>query len=644
MRVSIVVPVRDGEAFLAQTLRSALNQTAPPAEILVVDDGSRDRSADVARDFGAPVRLVRSPGNGACAARIAGARRAGGDALMFLDADDLLGPTVLEELTAALAARPGSVACCPWRRYELVNGCWLVRPASCPPSRPGQDDLAAWISGWYHPPCSVLWSRAAYDASGGWDPAIASNQDGDLMMRALLAGVPLQRTAGGTAYYRRLPGDAVSLSGRRFTRPGLDARLAVLERIERLAGTAGRLASCRPALAEAYAALEAACDETTPDLRARAADGVRRAGGPRSGRARRLDQALDGVRRGARGSQLPPAARPSAAPDRDAPAEERPLVSVILPTFDRADRVGQAIASVRAQTYEAFELLVVDDASTDDTAARVAAIADRRVRLLRQPENRGVAAARNRGIAEASGALIAFLDSDDAWAPTKLERQVALARRRPDRVGLFYTGLHVREDGATKTWTPHARGAVWREMLHDNLVHFGTSSVLLRREALEAVGGFDESLPAIEDHELWTRIARFYEIDFVPDPLITYWNEDEPTGEARRSRRFEANIRARRMYLDRYGAEAAEAGVKHRLHLESARRHLTAPDGRAGDARLHLLKALHARREPQLAFWLGYALLPRRLRERSAPILRAARTRLPRRLWFGARGDDPQRI
>jgi glycosyltransferase involved in cell wall biosynthesis len=641
MRVSIVVPVRDGEEFLAPTLRSALNQTTPPAEIVVVDDGSRDRSAEIARGFGAPVRLVTSPGTGACAARIAGARRADGDALMFLDADDLLGPTALEELTAALEARPGSIACCPWRRYELVDGCWLARPASCPPRRPGQDDLAAWISGWYHPPCSVLWSRAAYEASGGWDPAVASNQDGDLMMRALLAGVPLQPTAGGTAYYRRLPGDGVSLSGKRFTRTGLEARLAVLERVERLAAGSGRLAGCRAALAEAYAMLAAACGDGFGDLRARAAAGEHRTGGPRGAIARGLGR----LRRRGPSAPLPSVARSAPAPDRDPPARGRPLVSVVLPTYDRVDSVRDAIASVLAQTYGDLELLVVDDASRDGTAEAVCAIGDPRLRLLRQPENRGVAAARNRGIAEARGALIAFLDSDDVWAPTKLERQVALVRRRPDRVGLFYTGLHLREDGVTKTWTPHARGAVWREMLHDNLVHFATSSVLLRQEAIEAVGGFDESLPAIEDHELWTRIARFYEIDFTPEPLITYVNEDAPSGEARRSRRFEANMRARRMYLDRYGAEAAEAGVKHRLHLEAARRHLTAPDGRAGAARLHLLKALRAcPGEPRLAFWLAYALLPRGLREGSAPALRSARTRLPRRLWLGAAaGENPTR-
>ena len=107
-----------------------------------------------------------------------------------------------------------------------------------------------------------------------------------------------------------------------------------------------------------------------------------------------------------------------------------PMVSVIIPTFNRAALVREAVASVKAQTYRDYEILVVDDASTDDT--REALAAGREVRVLRQADRRGVAAARNRGIAAARGEWLAFLDSDDLWLPEKLARQMAYLADQPD--------------------------------------------------------------------------------------------------------------------------------------------------------------------------------------------------------------------
>ncbi|HSK39936.1 MAG TPA: glycosyltransferase, partial [Arenibaculum sp.] len=407
MRVCVIVPVLDGEAFIAQTLRSVLNQTRPPDEVIVVDNGSRDRSVEIARSFGGIVRVIGAPHGGASAARNAGVAEATGEALMFLDADDLLGPTVLEELAAVLARRPGAIACCPWMRFERVDGCWLAAPASCAPRRPGHDDLAAWLTGWYHPPCSGLWSREAYEASGGWDPEVRVNTDGDVMMRALIKGVPLVPTEGGTAYYRRLPGDAVSLSGRRLTRTGMESRLMVLDRIARLLGEAGRLSRYRAPLAEAYDGLARDSRGTFADLHEYARDAARAHGGPEPLRRarRRIGRLADRVRRDARPPAVAAVATPAPAPDRSGVAGEPPLVSVIVPTFTRAHLLGRALNGVLAQTYGRFEVLIVDDGSTDDTERVVAGLDDPRLRYLRQPENAGVAAARNRGLREAAGDL-----------------------------------------------------------------------------------------------------------------------------------------------------------------------------------------------------------------------------------------------
>jgi GT2 family glycosyltransferase len=464
---------------------------------------------------------------------------------MFLDADDLIDPYTLEELAAAVVDHPfATIACCPWKRYELVNGCWLARPASCAPRRAGQDDLAAWLTGWYHPPCSVLWSREAYERSGGWDPDIPVNNDGDVMMRALVVGVRLIFTEGGTGYYRRLPGEKLSLSGRRLSRAGIESCLRVLDKVARGLGDRGDLKRYDSALAEAYDVIADRCNADMPDLRARADRSARRHGGAKPLRliSRRVGRGVARLRSGGQCRPLPATHRLGPSPDRSDAAEDYPLVSVVVPTFNRSQLLRRALDGVLAQSYDRIEVLVVDDGSTEDIRGVVEGYDDQRLRWLPQACNMGVAAARNRGLREAKGALIAFLDSDDEWLPDKLARQVELARRRPNRVGLFYTGAHdygLNDDHFLEV--PQKRGDVWAEILVRNPIH-GTSSVILRKEVVDAVGFFDEQLPAIEDYEYWTRVARFYEVEYISEPLICYHNEEQ---DDKRSRNFAANMTAR---------------------------------------------------------------------------------------------------
>ncbi len=275
MKISIVMPAFNAQEFLDETLRSVFAQTRLPDEIVLVDNNSTDRTADIAASFGERVQVLHEPVPGAAIARLTGRAAATGDALMFLDADDLLGPTVLEELEAVLHCHPGAIAACPWQRYEQIDGEWQVRPASCYPRRAGQSALSAWLTGWYHPPCAVLWSATAYERSGGWDPTSYTNDDGDLVMRALVEGVPFIRTAGGMAYYRRLPEGQVSLSARRFTQKAIDNRLAVVERIERRLKERDNIDDFRMALNRAYSLIaQDAVD--FPELNERARNGMRR--------------------------------------------------------------------------------------------------------------------------------------------------------------------------------------------------------------------------------------------------------------------------------------------------------------------------------------------------------------------------------
>lgn len=643
MRISVIIPVHNGAAFLAQTMRSVLDQSRAPDEVIIVDDGSHDDSAQIATGFGSQVTVIRGRYGGAAAARVAGVEHATGDAIMFMDADDLLGLDVMASLSSTLTKHPRAIACCDWLRYERIGATWQARPASCTPRRPGQSALSAWLTGWYHPPCSVLWSRETYEAVGGWNPEILVNNDGDLMMRALATGVELVKSPTGTSYYRRLPDGAVSLSGRRFTPDGLASRLLVLDGLSQTLERDRFPYGSRAALAEAYGNVAGDAAAVGQDvLAARAAKQDRRHGGTSAWqlRRRRADQARQTARAGTTAardtiSDNGPAVVQGLAP----PPPDGPRVSVVIPAYNRADLLRRAIASVVMQDFRDFEVVVVDDASTEDLGAAVDGFDDPRLRCLRQPQNAGVAAARNRGVVDARAPLVAFLDSDDEWLPGKLSAQVAAMDDAPPRVGLIHTGLIEKgSDGTDSIFEPSASDDVWTAILHSNIVHYGTSSVIIRRDVIDTTGGFDETLPAVEDWDLWIRIARFFEFRTLPQPFMIYHNEapDTSVPSDKRSRDFEANMAARRMMTDRYGDELVRVGMLHRTHLENARRHLEMQGGRQREAIVHLLKAI--RRKPgetRLYAWLAFAGLPPAARRKFFPTFACWRTRLPRWLWQG---------
>ena len=617
MRISVVIPCRDAADYIASTLDSVLNQTRPADEVIVVDDGSSDGSAEIAAGFGPQIRVLHAGGEGASAARLAGLGEATGDALMFLDADDLIAPDTLASLAAVLADHPDAVAICPWQRYERIDHTvWVARPASCAPRRPDQDDLAAWLCGWYHPPCSVLWSRAAYDRSGGWDAAVPVNNDGDVMMRGFVAGNRLVLSDTGTGFYRRLPESRVSLSGTRKSPRGLASKLTVLDRLVERLDAAGRLPAYAGALSQAYRAIADDASAGHPEIAARAE--ASRETLPPPGNPPPHPQLL--THPGAPASlPLPRSAAAKAA--------SAPRVSVIIPTYNRAAAVQRAIASVLGQTLEDFELLVVDDGSTDETADAIAGIDDPRLRCIRQERNKGVAAARNRGIAEARAPLLAFLDSDDEWLPRKLALQVALMESSPRHVGFVGCGVEDTLDGRTQAKPPEGRGFLFDRMLYANLLHGAGSSALVRKAAIDMVGGFDERLPAIEDYDLWIRICRFWSVEQVAEPLVRYNDaESEIGGELRRSRARGANIAARRLLHARYRQEMRRAGTEAGFLAGIAERQAAgAPRDKVAALRTLAGAIRHYPHRASLYAWLPLVLLPSGLRYRSVARLRSLR-------------------
>jgi glycosyltransferase involved in cell wall biosynthesis len=201
------------------------------------------------------------------------------------------------------------------------------------------------------------------------------------------------------------------------------------------------------------------------------------------------------------------------------PSRNAPAVSVVLPTYNRADTVGRAIESVLVQSLSDLELIVIDDGSTDDSETVFAAFADPRMRVVRNEVNRGVSAARNKGILQSRGQFIAFQDSDDIWRPQKLARQLDRFVQAGDGVGVVGCGWELRGARRSMRTLPTVRGSIYKEILADRAPGLGTPMLLVRRLA-EGQPLFDESLPAMVERDFKLQYARQFAFDFVDDVLV----------------------------------------------------------------------------------------------------------------------------
>lgn len=198
-----------------------------------------------------------------------------------------------------------------------------------------------------------------------------------------------------------------------------------------------------------------------------------------------------------------------------------PLVSVIIPNYNYGRYLREAIDSVLQQSYPNVDVMVVDDGSTDDSLAVLRSYGDR-VRVFEQ-QHQGVSTARNRGVQESRGELVAFLDADDQWFPSKLTRQVQRWLAEPD-LGLVHCGEVVTDASGTvlRSYVNGGEGWVAEEMLrYRRIVIVGPgSTALVPRRTFEAVGGFDPRLATFADWDFAYRIASRYRVGFVPEPLV----------------------------------------------------------------------------------------------------------------------------
>jgi len=206
--------------------------------------------------------------------------------------------------------------------------------------------------------------------------------------------------------------------------------------------------------------------------------------------------------------------------------EKKPQVSVIIPTYNYGRFIERAIQSVINQTYKDFEVIVVDDGSTDNTENIIKNIPDKRIKYLRHTKNLGGNAARNTGLRASSGNYIAFLDSDDEWLPEKLEKQLKLFKESSEQVGLIYSGVNVIDlTGCSPSLKlfPKARGDIFTLLLEGNCITGGGSSYVIKKECSENIGFFDETLPSGQEWEFHIRVSKIYAVDFIDECLVNYY-------------------------------------------------------------------------------------------------------------------------
>lgn len=271
--------------------------------------------------------------------------------------------------------------------------------------------------------------------------------------------------------------------------------------------------------------------------------------------------------------------------------EKPPTVSMIVPTYNRAHLLGRAIQSVLNQTYQDFELIVVDDGSSDNTGEVVATFADSRIHYLRHEENRGAAAARNTAIKTAQGRYIAFLDSDDEWLPEKLEKQMKVFGNVSSRVGIVYTDMwRIGQDGVRKYW--HSSrimpedGLIYDHLIGGRLTGISMSSVIIRRGCFAKVGMFDEELSRLIDRDLFIRLSKHFYFYHIAEALVNYYE----TGK-RISCDDKLLIGAQRSILQKYYADIRKnrrALAQHQYVIGN----LLCQNGEIDQGRHHLLEAV----------------------------------------------------
>jgi glycosyltransferase involved in cell wall biosynthesis len=284
-----------------------------------------------------------------------------------------------------------------------------------------------------------------------------------------------------------------------------------------------------------------------------------------------------------------------------------PLVSAILPTYNRAEYVAGAIDTVLDQTHDDIEVVVVNDGSTDDTEARLAAYTgDDRVRVRHNGENRGISASMNRAADLADGEFVCVLNDDDRWHEEKVERQLAAFEQAGDEVGIVYTGGAVKQgEQIVRVHRPERRGDIYPDII----ARFGLhphSSHMLRAECFE-LGGFDPDFPRGVDWDHCIRLAKEYEFEYVDERLVERIFHTDNI-----SQQLTHGVEVNRMIWEKYCDEIRQyPAIERRLREKQCRAHarVALERGQRRRAVAYARRAMDYERSAESAFIVLFALL-----------------------------------
>ena len=259
--------------------------------------------------------------------------------------------------------------------------------------------------------------------------------------------------------------------------------------------------------------------------------------------------------------------------------------SVIIPVYEQPELLRDALESVFQQTYKQFEVVVVDDNSKADIDRVVDEFPN--ARLVSHEQNLGAGAARNTGVKAAHGGFLAFLDADDTWKETKLEKQRRIFEKGCNKQGLVYTGFVQYElDGTEWKRYPDAKGKIYIDELERDRVH-PTSTVMVRQDVLEEVGGFDTNLPSRQDYDLWIRITEHYEVGYVDEILVD--KREQPDSI---SKDFDSRIEGDLAVFEKVKERAANFDFTTRSRIYSYHHHVIGRDYESNGDRWKALKHL----------------------------------------------------
>lgn len=561
--MAAVIIAYNGADYIEDAIVSVLTQTRPVDEVIVVDDGSTDATAEIARRHPG-VRVISQSNQGASAARNRGVEEAECELIAFLDCDDMWLASKTELQAAILEAHPDVLAVSGGQirldeRREMRR-----REVFPPPSRRGS--VEALVSrNTVGNPSMVMVRRAAMLAVGGFDTAMSYGEDWDLWLRLAQVGA-FAFVPDPVAIYRWHPDNTTHQTAAKQPRWNRSFQV--------------RAAKLLPPLRRPLVHLRAMAR-----YQLELAEHIHGFDGSRTERLARalLAVSLDPMRDGRRKLTMmfravrskPVRPRSTLVPVA-ADADDVPTVSAVILTYNGEEFLQEALDSVMAQTRPPDEVLVLDNGSTD----RSAEIARRYpgVRVVSLPRNIGAAGGYNRAAALATGRYLAFLDHDDVWLPRKLALQLAVVRQHPDTA--VVSGRMVFWDVPSDTmretgeWGSQGR-SMPHSLVHHN--HVGNLSVaLVERRTFLAMGGMDPLQPWADDWDLWLRIAERHSIRFVDEPIVRYrWHASNTSNQNRRAAvasNEKVALSGMRRLLPRWQWPAARLRIRawHELQLSHA--------------------------------------------------------------------------